>query len=240
LPDFTVTADGRGLIEASIRSYHTTNTKSPRVPTSVPKKGEKHPTIPELICYKTSFSFQRNNIGFCTADYVGLQKDPTEGDWEITSSSQDQSIIFHPEFKGFAIKTEGDPLSTPAKPTVFQPWVVTENTPPVFKTFHDTSKYDKVHNFQGIESYLSSAVVVRVTFHTAKFAIVGTVIGNLSKARSSPYQAPESLKVNDGRNWLLTSASASQFGTIYRVQTEWTLSSGKSPHNKYIYPDFPL
>jgi hypothetical protein len=240
-PDFSVTDDGRGLLEASVRSYHKTNTNSPRIPTSVPKKGEKHPTITELVCYKSSFTFQRNNIGYCQADYVGLKKDPTEGDWEISSSSSDQSLIFHPNFKDWAVKTAGDAQATPAKPTVWQPWVVTtDDKPPQFKTFKDTTKFDKVHNFQGIESYIVPSIIVRVTFHTAKFNIVGTIIAGLGKTRSSPYQAPESLKVSDGRNWLLTSASANQYGTIYRVQTEWTLSSGKSPHNKYVYPEFSL
>lgn len=242
-PDFSVTNDGRGLIEASVRSYHRTNTASPRIPSTVPKKGEKHPTITELICYKTSFTFQRNNIGYCQADYIGLQKDPTEGDWEISSSSSDQPIIFHPNFESWAVKQKGEVAASGevAKPTIWQPWVLTtDDKPPQFKTFKDTTKFDKIHNFQGIESYIVPSIVVRVTFYTAKFNIVGTIIAGLGKTRASPYQAPESLKVSDGRNWLLTSASANQYGTIYRVQTEWTLSSGKSPHNKYIYPDFAL
>lgn len=241
LPDFSVSDDGRGLMEASVRSYHKTNTGSPRIPSSVPRKGEKHPTITELVCYKTNFTFQRNNIGYCQADYVGLKKDPTEGDWEMSSSSSDQPIIFHPNFESWAVKQKGVPDTTPAKPTIWQPWVVTDDSkPPQFKTFKDTTKFDKIHNFQGIESYIVPSIIVRVTFHTAKFNIVGTIIAGLGKTRSSPYQAPESLKVSDGRNWLLTSASANQYGTIFRVQTEWTLSSGKSPHNKYVYPDFPL
>lgn len=240
-PDFSVSDDGRGLLEASVKSYHRTNTASPRVPSGVPRKGEKHPSITELVCYKTNFTFQRNNIGYCQADYIGLKKDPTEGDWEISSSSSDQPIIFHPNFELWAVKTKGDASATPAKPTEYQPWVLTTtDNPPAFKTFRDTSKYDKIHNFQGIESYLVPSVVCRVTFYTAKMNVLGSIIGGLGKTRSSPYAAPENLKTSDGRNWLLTSASANQYGTIYRIQTEWTLSSGKSPHNKYVYPDFSL
>lgn len=240
-PDFTVTDDGRGLMEASVRSYHLTNTSSPRIPSTVPRKGDKHPTISELVCYKTSFTFQRNNIGYCQAEYIGIKKDPTEGDWEISSSSSDQSIIFHPNFELWAVKTKGDSSAVPAKPTEYQPWVLqTTDNPPVFKTFRDTSKYDKLHNFQGIESYLVPNVVCRVTFHTAKMQVLSAITNGLGRCRSSPYGAGDNLKAGDGRNWLLTSASANQYGMVYRIQTEWTLSSGKMPHNKYVYPDFTL
>lgn len=240
-PDFSVSDDGRGLLEASIKSYHRTTTNSPRIPSTVPRKGEKHPSISELVCYKSNFTFQRNNIGYCQADYIGLKKDPTEGDWEISSSSSDHPIIFHENFDKWAVKVKGDASVTPAKPTEYQPWVEqSDSKPPSFKTFKDTSKFDKVHNFQGIESYIVPSIIVRVTFYTAKFNIVGAIIAGLGRTRASPYQAPESLKVSDGRNYLLTSASANQYGTIYRVQTEWTLSSGVSPHNKYVYPAFSL
>ena len=240
-PDFSVSDDGRGLMEASVKSYHRTNTSSPRIPSGVPRKGEKHPSISELVCYKSNFTFQRNNIGYCQADYIGLKKDPTEGDWEVSSSSSDLPMVFHPRFDELAVKVKGDPTKVPAKPTEFQPWVEqTEGARPTFKAFLDTSKFDKVHNLKGIETFLSFNLGCRVTFYTAKQNVLAAIFGGLGKTRASPYQAPDSLKTSNGTNWLLTSASANQYGTIFRVQSEWTLSGGTSPHNKYIYGEFSL
>jgi hypothetical protein len=63
-------------------------------------------------------------------------------------------------------------------------------------------------------------------------------MGSLATTRSSPFGCKNFPSVGGGGNWLLTNGSISEYGTIFRVQTEWMLSGGGKPWNKYIYKEF--
>lgn len=232
-PDWTITDDGRGVLESSVRFYF--ENKANRVPSGLPKKGEAHPADSRLKCYKVSYTQNKNEYGYAQADYIGLEAgNQSAGEWEVTSSTSETSIIFHPDFEALAMEEKGTAGSNGqgGSPTKWKNYVKTDE-----KNEFEAFTVDAPDDLAGIEAYLTPQTVCRVTFHTTQASLVGGVMRGLGKTRSTPYGVPNVPSSGSG-NWLLTNASASEYGNIYRIQTEWTLSTRNKPWNEKIYKQF--
>ena len=227
LPDWTYTDDCRGLLESSVKFF----INGSGIPSTLPRKGSTHPFNSALKCYKVTYTQQDNEIGYYTAEYIGLQNDPTEGEWEISSSTSEQSIILHPDFSIFAVETKGDPSGQ--TPTKWKKWVKRDKDNE-FQNFYAFAPED----LGGVEAYLVPQTTARVTFYTASQSSASTVMGGMGTTRGSPYGCRGIPSSSSGGNWLLVNGSVSQYGTIFRVQTEWMLSSGGKKWNKWLYKQF--
>lgn len=234
--DFEISNDGRGLLESSVKFFFNIDSNNPEIPNGVPKRGAAHPVDARLKCYKVNVSFGKNNIGYCQADYIGLLQDPTDGEWELSSSSSDSSMIFHKNFVDLAMEQKGEPASegTVATPTIWKKYIERDENNNFVRFMINAPD-----NLGGIESFVTPASVCRVTFYSAKATTMLRVMQGLSQTRSTPLAAPATLGTSDGTNWMLTNASVSEYGTIFRMQTEWTKSTGGLPHNPKIYDAFP-
>jgi hypothetical protein len=94
-----------------------------------------------------SFTQQDNDIGYYTAEYIGLKLDPSEGEWEVSSSTSERSVILHPSFDMFAVDVKGDPQN--GKSTKWKKWVKKDKDNE-FVAFYAFAPED----IGGIESYL--------------------------------------------------------------------------------------
>lgn len=239
LPDWSISNDGKGLLESSVKIYYTNNTNEGGQMSNVPTRGQSHPYDGRLKCHKVSFTQGRNNIGYAQADYIGLAQDPTVGEWEISGSTSEQSMIFHPDFKTMAIVTEGTVGSSGVggTPTKWKPWITVDKETNEFERFNILSPKDT--DMAGVESYLTASATARVTYYTANGSAVGQVINGMATYASVPHGAtnmPSNL--SGGGNWLMTGGSVSQYGSLYKIQTEWKASTNKKPWNKFIYKAF--
>jgi hypothetical protein len=224
------------LLESSVKYFFDIDSANPEIPAGVPKRGSPHPVDSRLKCYKVSTSFGKNDIGYCQADYIGLLQDPTEGEWELSSSSSDSSMIFHKKFSDLTMDEKGVVAGdgTVATPTKWKKYIERDENNNFVKFMINAPD-----NLGGIESFVTPASVCRVTFYSAKATTMLRVMQGLSQTRAVPLAAPPSLATSDGTNWMLTNASVSEYGTIFRMQTEWTKSSGGLPHNPKIYDAYP-
>lgn len=234
-PDWSITNDGRGILESSVRFYYENRPDS--FPASLPKKGDQHPSNGSLKCYKVSYAQSKNEFGYATAEYIGLENgNQSEGEWEVTSSTSETSIIFHPDFEALAIEEKGSVGSSgnAGKATVWKNYIKVDE-----KNEFEAFTIDAPDDLAGIESYLTPQTVCRVTFSTTNASIVGTVMGGLGKTAGTPYGCNAVPQGGEGGgNWLLTNASCNEYGNIYRIQTEWTLSTRGKPWNEKIYKEF--
>jgi hypothetical protein len=227
LPDWTVNDDCRGLLESSVRFFN----DGYGMPTFLPQRGQPHPIDSRLKCYKVSYQQADNGLGSYTAEYIGLKINPSEGEWEVSSSTSERSIIMHPTFDTFAVEVKGSPES--GKPTKWKKWVKTDDQNE-FVSFYAFAPED----IGGVESYLVPQTTARVTFYTSSSGTATSVMGGMGKTRSQPYGCKNFPSVGGGGNWLLTNASISEYGTIFRVQSEWMLSGDGKPWNPHIYKAF--
>jgi len=226
LPDWTINDDCRGLLESSVKFF----INGTGVPAFLPRRGSPHPFDSRLKAYKVSFTQQDNDIGYYTAEYIGLKLDPSEGEWEVSSSTSERSVVLHPSFDMFAVDVKGDPQN--GKSTKWKKWVKKDKDNE-FVAFYAFAPED----IGGIESYLYPQTTARVTFYTSSSGTAQSIMGGMGTTRSAPFGCKNFPSVGGGGNWLLTSGSISEYGTIYRVQTEWMLSAEK-PWNKWIYKPF--
>lgn len=231
--DWSITDDGRGVLEGSVRFYYPN--KPDHKPNGLPSKGEQHPADGRLKCYKTAFNQGKNEYGYCQADYIGLANGTkSEGEWEVTSSTSETSIIFHPDFEELAMESKGTAGEdgNAGTPTVWKNYVKFDD-----KNEFEAFTIDAPDDLAGIEAYLTPQTVCRVTFSTTNSSEVSKVMGGLGKTAGTPYGCSSVPSGGDG-NWLLTNASCNEYGTVYRVQTEWTQSTRGKPWNEKIYKSF--
>ena len=232
--DWSITNDGRGVLESSVRFYY--ENKPTSVPSNLPRKGDPHPADGRLKCYKIAFNQGKNEYGYCQADYIGLENgNQSEGEWEVTSSTSESSIIFHPDFEELAIESKGTAgeSGNAGTPTVWKNYVKFDE-----KNEFEAFTIDAPDDLAGIEAYLTPQTVCRVTFSTTTGSTVGKVMAGLGKTAGVPYGCSAVPSGSNGGNWLLTNASCNEYGSIYRIQTEWTQSTRGKPWNEKIYKEF--
>ena len=234
-PGGSISADGRGLLEGTWIFIYEVNAALPRLP-NLPRRGHNHPTDGRLKCYKTDSVFGPNGECRVTASYIGLERDPTEPQIEITGSTSETPIVFHPGFPAWAIETPGTPAKgqTKGTRTVWKRWVK-ENDSNEFERFIIGQTPG---DLGGVEAYLTPRTTVRCTYYTGSTNAVKAAQGGLGVASETPGFFPSSLIVSSPANWLLNSSSVSEYGTIYKITEEWMLSESGKPWNKFIYGPF--
>jgi len=231
-PGGNISSDGRGLLEGSWVFIYQVDPGLPRVP-NVPRRGAPHPTDGRLKCYKTDSSFGPNGECRVTASYIGLERDPTEGMIEITGSTSETSIVFHPGFPTWAIEKPAVPAKGAKKavPTEWKSWVKANDA-------HEFERFkvgETPGDLGGVEAYLTPRCTVRVTYYTGSTGAVKATQGGLGVAAEKPGNFPGSLIPDTKANWLLNNCSVSEYGTIFKITEEWMLSEAGKPWNPYIY-----
>lgn len=226
-PDWSMNVDGRGLLEGNFKRHYPNNTS---IAGAAPQKGDAHPMDKRLTCYKSSASFGKMGQLFVTAEYIGLAKDPTEAEWELSSTTSSSSIVFHPRFPEMAMEIKPSASNPNYK---FYKYVDHDpSNPKVFVRFNcATAPYD----LGGVESYLVPKGTVKASFYTGKKAMVAEILSNLGHTSSSPMFVPTEVLATTGGNYLLTNASVSEYGNVYKVSMEWMLSEHGTPWNPLIY-----
>jgi len=230
-PDWSMTVDGRGLLEGNFKKHYP---NQQNVAGTVPEKGSAHPMDKRLTCYKSSASFGKMGQLFVTAEYIGLAKDPTEAEWELSSSTSSSSIVFHPRFPEMAMEIK--PTSANKNNYKFYKYVDHDpSNPKVFVRFNcATAPY----GLAGVESYLIPKGTVKTSFYTGKKSMVAEILSNLGHTSGSPMFVPSEVLASTGGNYLLTNASVSEYGNIYKVSMEWMLSEHGEPWNPLIYQGY--
>jgi hypothetical protein len=233
-PGFSINSDTRGLLEGTWVGVFQVDPSLPRLP-NVPRRGEGHPFDARLKCYKVDASFGNNAECRVTASYIGLEKDPTEPQIELTAATSETSIVFHPGFEGWAIKTPAVKGSEGKKPqpVVYQDHIETDDRNNFVRFKIGVSPND----FGGVESYLTPRLTARVTYYTGRTLGVKKAQG-VGKASKYPGAFPKMLLDSTSATWLLTNASVSEYGNVYKISEEWMLSESGKPWNPNIYQTF--
>jgi len=220
------------LLEGTAVLLYEVSPSLPKLP-NIPRRGSPHPTDARLKCYKVDASFSGNGECRVTASYIGLEKDPTDSQVEVTGSTSESSIVFHPGFPLWAIKKAGKPATGTSKA--------------ILPEYYDYIDKDDAGNFQkfsigsapadlgGVEAYLTPKATVRCTYYTGSTTTVKGRQAGLGRASAQPGNFPSSLLPATGANWLLTSVGVSEYGNVYKVSEEWMMSESGKPWNPYIY-----
>ena len=231
-PGFNINTDGRGLLEGTAIMIYQVDPTLPRLP-NVPQRGSPHPTDSRLKCYKVDSSFSNNGECRVTASYIGLEKDPTDPQLEITGSTSETSIVFHPYFADIAIKSRGRAATGGAKAV-----------PPKYHSYVETDDQGNFVRFKigvtpedlgGVEAYLTPKATVRLTYYTGATGSVKDAQSGLGRANKKPGNFPNGLLGDTPANWLLTSCSVSEYGNVFKISEEYMLSESGKAWNKWIY-----
>lgn len=171
-----------------------------------------------------------------TYEFIGLRQDPTIPEVEASGTTSSNNIQLHPAFMDLAMST----LPTSSNPQFkFKPYVDTvNNNRKDFERFNCTTAPE---GLRGVDSYLAPRCNVHVTFYTASVSIANKFLSNLGTYASKPEGgsgAVSNVPLPTGGNFILTSASVSQYGTIYKVSAEWMQSEQGHNWSKYVYRAF--
>ncbi len=229
-PNYNWTEDQFGLLQGTISKYYSAVAPGG---VAVTPSGASHPMDQRLKAYKSSISFQRNGGATLTTDYIGLRQDPTKPEWDVSSSTAETNILFHPRIEEFAVFKKGSGKN-PIDSVVWKSWVEKEPNSNKFKQFSIAAP----GGLAGVSKYLIPRGAIRYSFYTAKNDIVGKFMTNLSTWSNSPLYAPKEVLPNSKANYLLQSVGVTPYGPIYKVSCEWQLSEHGEPWNPYIYPAF--
>jgi hypothetical protein len=225
-PDFSISDDGRGLLQGSFKWYYHHASGMP----PLPGRGSTHPMNTGLGCIKAEAQYGMNNSCVVTADYIGIRTDPTFAECEVSSTTGETSMVFHPRFAEMAIATPATKTNPNYK---FKDWIDTVNNNG--KDFERFNIATAPANMGGVESFLTPRATVRVSFYT-KGGAAARLMGNIGKTASQPLYANGPMPT--GGNFLLTGVSVTPYGNIYKVSAEWTQSELGKTWNKEIYKEF--
>lgn len=218
-------------MEGKLSIRYTVDPMSPRLP-SIPRRGQQHPFDSRLKCYKSSTNFGSNGQAVVEAQYIGLMQDPTYAETETSASTSTQNIQLHPAFPQMAFI---DPPSDKNKmvPT-WKPYVKFQNDDGVnFEKFRvDTAP----PGLRGVESYYAARSTVKVTFYTANFNTAQDMLTSVGTIKDTPYLANGPLP--KGCTFLLTQASVSTYGTIYKISCDWMGSEQGEKWSELVYRKF--
>ena len=242
-PEWNVSDNGKGLLSGTLKMYyeHKTGGKNTTIP---PKRGDKHPYDERLICSNSQINFGSNNIAYCDATYVGLVQDPSEVEWELSCTTEEDPIQTHPNFlkRGegmFDIVTEDVSDDKPIKWDSDQ--VLFDYTKGGIQRFKD-SKKARDKDLTGITAFKAPRSNFKITFHTLAVPTWAWVVQNLGYQTGAIPMGPEwTSVVVFNKTWLLISSSVTEYGGgIYKVTCEFMLSGigedGKGkPWNKIVY-----
>jgi hypothetical protein len=168
-----------------------------------------HPKDSRLVCESVSVTWKRLGKASITANYIGLQSDPSIPRVEFAGGSGQEPIETHPDFTRFA---------------------GTANEPKNGARFDDeTGEFLGFFNgdFQGTTAYVVPSIIVNVTYYTSvvpNIKRIGRITSNLPN-----FQRPPNVK-----NYLLIAMPYRQIANVYAV-TEQYLGSGEKGWNTQIY-----
>jgi hypothetical protein len=218
LPNWSITEDQYGLLTGSISyRYESQNIMS----SAIPSIGQFHPFNGELRSYKGSVNHGGGGNAVMTLDYIGIGNGRTQTipEIEVSGSSSSQNVVLHPKFSDFALEIPPDKDGLGWK---YKPYVNT-----VDKNGVDFEVFDAIKSpegLRGVDSYYVQRTTVRVSFYTYNTGNVSQHLNGIGCYREKPYGVEGFNGIPTGGNYLLTSCSASKYGTAYKVSAEWTSS----------------
>jgi len=224
-PDYSYSNNGRNLIEgvAVFKWRHNNNMQEKRPPVA---RQDRHPNNQYLWCWDVSTVFGRNGIATTTAKYVGIDsgQSMTDPEWNLSGSTGEQSIRFHPKFDGWVSQAAGDRMK------------IRLDEQGYFVSFGPNHP-----EVPAVEQFVAPAGSCSVSFYTnnssnfTKYSYSG--LGQ--QFNTPPYCDKWSQQLNVSRynlSWLLVSCNVTEYAKIYKVEMQFTLSVLGKPHNQYIYP----
>lgn len=235
-PSWSLTEDGRGLLEGNVSIRYTGDPKNHRIPTQLPRRGDSHKWDNRLKCYKSNTQYGPNGSVVITAEYIGLLQDPTIPEVSTSGSTSSNNVQLHPAFADLAMSQ----APTSANPQYkFKPYVDTvNNNRKDFERFNCTTAPE---GLRGADSYLAPRCNVQVTFYTANLGIANKYLSSLGTIADKPQGGNgdvNSVPLASGGNYILTSCSVSQHGTIYKISAEWMQSEQAHKWTSLLYRAF--
>ena len=234
-PDWSVTDNGRGLLEGTAKIFFTH--KSNETPSGLPTRGSAHPYDSRLQCHTSNTTFQRNGIGYCEAQYIGIKNgEMTEPEWTLSANTSDQPIELHKDFEkwinegGLTRNTQGN----------FSGQVV-------IRDGRKTIELDDSGNFKSfglghakvpaIENFSVPQGNCKVSFYCKNKEVWFKLsVGGLAKWCNKPPYAPDFLDASPANlSWLLNGSSVTEYGNIYKIEVDLILSILGKPINPWIY-----
>lgn len=235
-----VSEDTRGLLESSIAVRYQAGVSS-GANNAAPDpflfaRGANHPYDARLKCHKNSITYGHNGEVMATYEFIGLKQDPTIPEVEASGSTASNNVQLHPAFVDFAMSTPPTASNPQFK---FKPYVDTvNNNRKDFERFNCTTAPE---GLRGADSYLAPRCNVHVTFYTANVGTANKFLSNLGTVSALPQGGSGpvgGVPLPTGGNFILTSCSVSQYGTIYKVSSEWMQSEQGHLWSKYLYRTF--
>jgi hypothetical protein len=224
-PDFSYSNNGRNLIEgvAVFKWRHSNNMNERKPPVA---RQDRHPNNPYLWCWDVSTTFGRNGIAVTTAKYVGIDAgfNMTDPEWNLSGSTGEQSVRFHPKFEQWVKQAAGDRMK------------IRLDEQGYFVSFGPNHP-----EVPAVEQFVSPAGNLSVSFYTNNSdKWVSLSYQNLGQQFTNPPYCEkwgQQLDVSKyNLSWLLTGCNVTEYAKIYKVQLEFILSVLGKPHNKYMYP----
>lgn len=229
-PQWNVSEDTRGLLEGTVTYRVQTNPMRPSVP-PLPARGDVHPWDSRLRCHNSTSQFSEQGQVLITAQYIGLQQDPTLAEMEMSASASMQSLQLHPNFTTMAMSKP--PTATDSNYDFF-PYVDTVNDNR--KDFERFNAVTAPEGLKGADSYYAPRGTIRCTFYTANGGLATRYVSNVGTISSS---IPNSNgPMPSGHNYLLANVSVSTFGVIYKISAEWMMSEQGYSWSSAIYRGF--
>lgn len=226
---WSINEDQYGLLTGNVSiRYETSNIPS----WAMNSNGGLHPFSTELRSYKSSVTFGGGNNAIMNIDYIGIGngRSRTIPEVEVSSSSATNNVVLHPRFSDLALAKLPDKDGNGAE---FYPYVDTKNKNGVdFECFNAITAPE---GLRGVDSYYALRATVRVTFYTYDTGLVSKHLNGISCWKDEPYGAEGFNGLPTGGNYLLTSCSASRYGTTYKISAEWTSSEQGVKWSELLY-----
>ncbi len=183
-------------------------------PSLIPPVGTPHPKNPLAKSYDAELVVTENDIAVITVDYLGIYISDRYT-IEYIATTGEEPIETHEAF----VSSIGGTAGAPKNGAKFD---------------EETGEFicfpgDAPHRLGGVRGYLAPASVVRVSFYSHE---ANTGLSDLGERKSPPFLG--FITVGGSRNWLKTNWSRRDYGLIYQITEEYTLS-GKGGWNSLIY-----
>lgn len=251
-PDWTLTNNGRGLLEGTCKFFVNWDGKS--TPDGLPNGSQDfHPYDLRLQSYQSDSTFSKDGIVYCDVKYVGIENSPmTDPEFSLSSGTQDVSIRFHPDFISWCQLYGWDPTKPVVPGTAIDPRYIVLDSQGHFKSF------GPMHELvPALENFLVPTANAKVMFYTDDADIWLELVSGIGQYCDTPPYGNENLNfgANDNApqgdngtqsstslsgppNWLITGCSVSQFGWIFKVEIDCTLSILDRPMNPNVYQKY--
>jgi hypothetical protein len=227
-PGWTIEGDGYGLMTSRL----TFSCDASVAQAKKPKTNDPHPKDGKLLCHKSTYSINDNDLATITADYVGIESGNmtrviVSGDTGLAT----QDIQVHPKFfQGNAGQT--------GKPLMDLGWDMAE------KAFPATNAEAVSNALVGIKSFLAPDLQFSGIYYTSSKEILSSnqkMVGKTFKeiAGASDMVIPQSLTFSSAKHTrfgLMTSCNYEIYANIYKVRFTFRVATGG--WHSYIYETY--